>query len=82
MVITWAARACYSLLDGLLLLPAVPICLLFFSTPLDTMDTMSRGTSCGLCNQAPPSTTKVSPVTNLHSISTQQAALCSVAEQL
>lgn len=44
---------------------AVPIFLLFPSAALDTLDTRLRGTSCGLCSQAAPSTTSVSPETNL-----------------
>jgi hypothetical protein len=44
---------------------AVPIFLLLLSTPLDTFDTRLRGTSCGLCSQAAPSTTNVSPEMNL-----------------
>jgi hypothetical protein len=45
--------------------PATPTLRLVPSTRRDTCDTDSRGTSCGRCSQAAPSTTRVSPLTYL-----------------
>jgi hypothetical protein len=79
----------YSLLLGaaplLLRVPpafAVPTCLLLDSTLRDTCDTMPRGTSCGRCSHAPPSTTSVSPLTNLQQRQQEQLVMMNHSHEL
>ena len=55
----------YSLLLALSVPAAVPIALLFASTPLETLETAILGTMGGFHIQLAPSTTSVSPVINL-----------------